>query len=43
MYDFLDPVLVARHPRVDAGEAVPRAPDAPRRDADLAALGVAHE
>ena len=41
--DLLDPVLVGGHPRVDAGEAVPRAADAPRSDADLAALGVAHE
>ena len=43
MDDLLDPVLVGRHPRVDAGKAVPRAADAPRGDADLAALGVAHE
>ena len=41
--DFLDPVLVGRHPRVDAGEAVPRAANAPRSDANLTALGVAHE
>ena len=38
MNDLLDPVLVLRHPRVDAGELVPRAADAPRGDADLAAL-----